>query len=172
MDLFDWAIKKCTEHSAAKEYKLLTTTYALRWDQVGSHVYNFLTKWEAHVVYIAQTTSWQRAYGQESATLINCWACGELGHTANRCPNNATHAQWKEGKVKVPPKSQVKPALIDLLPRFVPFVFDSGASCVMVNSSQYRKGWQDMDNAVSITTANGGLLPATKMGGTVSLYVE
>ncbi|SPC62647.1 uncharacterized protein UHOD_11567 [Ustilago sp. UG-2017b] len=46
IDLFDWVVKKCTVHSAAKEYKLLTSTYALRWDQIGSHVYDFLTKWE------------------------------------------------------------------------------------------------------------------------------
>ncbi|SAM84361.1 uncharacterized protein UBRO_20831 [Ustilago bromivora] len=50
VDLFDWVIKKCTVHSTAKEYKLLTSMYALCWDQVGSHAYNFITKWEAHVL--------------------------------------------------------------------------------------------------------------------------
>ncbi|SOV04339.1 uncharacterized protein UDID_17065 [Ustilago sp. UG-2017a] len=48
-------------------------------------------------------------------------------------------------------------------------MFDSGASCVMVNSPKYGKDWQDMENSVSITTADSGNLPATKMGGTVSL---
>ncbi|CCF48191.1 hypothetical protein NDA11_007132 [Ustilago hordei] len=49
VELFDWAIKKCMVHSAAKEYQLLAATYALCWDQVRSHVYDFLVKWEAHV---------------------------------------------------------------------------------------------------------------------------
>ncbi|SAM85547.1 uncharacterized protein UBRO_20007 [Ustilago bromivora] len=39
----------------------------------------------------------------------------------------------------------------------------------MVNSPQYGKGWWDTANTVSITTTNGGELPSTKMGGTVSL---
>ncbi|SPC63948.1 uncharacterized protein UHOD_11381 [Ustilago sp. UG-2017b] len=98
-----------------------------------------------------------------ATTLINCWVCSELGHAANCCPNNTAHARWKEGKVKV------KLAPINLPPRLVPFVFDSGMSCVMVNSTHYGKGWRDMEQAVSITTADGRQLSATKMGGTVSL---
>ena len=65
--------------------------------------------------------------------------------------------------------TKVKLAPIDLPPWFIPFVFDSGASCIMVNSSQHGKGWQDVENPVNITTADGGQLFATKMGGTVSL---
>ncbi|KAJ1572380.1 hypothetical protein NDA11_006223 [Ustilago hordei] len=65
--------------------------------------------------------------------------------------------------------TETKPAPIDLPPWFVLFLFDSGASCIMVNSPQYGKGWQDMDHKVSITTTNGGLLSTTKMGGMVSL---
>lgn len=51
--MFGWArvtsVPYCIVHSAAKEYKLLTPTYALQWDQVGSDACDFLTKWEAHV---------------------------------------------------------------------------------------------------------------------------
>ncbi|KAJ1582444.1 hypothetical protein NDA11_003595 [Ustilago hordei] len=64
---------------------------------------------------------------------------------------------------------ELRLAPIELPPWFVPFVFDSGASCVMVNSSHHEKGWRDMDNSISITTADGGKLDTTKMGGTVSL---
>lgn len=39
----------------------------------------------------------------------------------------------------------------------------------MVNSSQYGKGWQDVQSPVSITTTDRGKLPAIKVGGTVSL---
>ncbi|KAJ1037253.1 hypothetical protein NDA10_004869 [Ustilago hordei] len=49
VDLFDWALKKCTVHSNIKEYELLVVTLDLHWDQVGSHTYNFLIKWEAHI---------------------------------------------------------------------------------------------------------------------------
>lgn len=49
VDLFEWAMNKCTVHSAAKEYELLAATYALCWDQVRSHAYDFLVKWEAHI---------------------------------------------------------------------------------------------------------------------------
>ena len=49
VDLFDWAVNKCTVHSTIKEYELLAATYDLRWDQAGSHAYDFLVKWEAHV---------------------------------------------------------------------------------------------------------------------------
>ncbi|SAM63139.1 uncharacterized protein UBRO_21038 [Ustilago bromivora] len=49
VDLFNWAIDKCMIHSDSKEYELLKATYALKWDQVGSRAYNFLTRWETHV---------------------------------------------------------------------------------------------------------------------------
>ncbi|KAJ1590833.1 hypothetical protein NDA11_003158 [Ustilago hordei] len=49
VNLFDWAVDKCTMHSVAKEYELLTLAYALCWNQVGHHAYDFLLKWEAHV---------------------------------------------------------------------------------------------------------------------------
>lgn len=65
--------------------------------------------------------------------------------------------------------TDVKPAPINLPPQLVPFISDSGASCVMVNSPQYRKDWRDTTNTVSITTADGGKLAITKMGGTVRL---
>lgn len=56
-----------------------------------------------------------------------------------------------------------------ITPRVIPFVFDSGASCVMVNSAQHGKGWCVANNSVSITTTNGGKLPVPKVGGIVSL---
>ncbi|KAJ1599652.1 hypothetical protein NDA14_007575 [Ustilago hordei] len=49
VDLYDWAINKCRIHSDSKEYELLKAMYALKWDQVGSWAYNFLTRWEVHV---------------------------------------------------------------------------------------------------------------------------
>ncbi|CCF49929.1 hypothetical protein NDA11_004550 [Ustilago hordei] len=65
--------------------------------------------------------------------------------------------------------TEVKPAPIDLPPRFVPFIFDSRASCVMVNCPQYGKGWREANNTMNITTADGGELSTTKMGRMVSL---
>ena len=49
VDLFDWAMNKCTAHSTIKEYELLAVILDLHWDQVGTHAYDFLIKWEAHV---------------------------------------------------------------------------------------------------------------------------
>ncbi|SAM83262.1 uncharacterized protein UBRO_21006 [Ustilago bromivora] len=154
--------------------------YALHWDQVRSHVYGFLTKWEAHVlelhthlqdpwmpdhryktlkhalpsdrnalfnsvfilhkqlhgkeqmaqsvadvlcqcyelvaesapINLHHTTKESEPIALRAATLINCWACCELGHTANRCPNYVAHTQWKEGKVKVPPKSHTNTCIV------------------------------------------------------------
>lgn len=173
VDLFDWTVRKCTVHSIAKEYELLAITYALRWDQVGHHAYDFLTKWEAHIselhAYLQQPWTpihqyktlkralpldmnalfnsvfilHEQLHGKEqtiksianilqqcyelaaesapvrlsstsetpelttlrAATLINCWACGELGHVANRCPDDTAHTKWKQDKVKAQPKS-------------------------------------------------------------------
>ncbi|SYW81846.1 uncharacterized protein UHO2_00351 [Ustilago hordei] len=211
VDLFNWAMKKCMVHSTAKEYKLLTMTYALHWDQVGKHAYNFLTKWEAHILelhaYLQDPWMPDHCYrtlkctlpldrnalfnsvfilheqlnGKEQTAksvtnmLHQCYelaaksapvdiltASGEtelvaleLSHTANHCPDDIAHGQWKHDKIKTPPKGHANmcmdmaPALafftdielapIDLLPHFVPFVFDSGASCVMVNSLRYGK---------------------------------
>ena len=64
VDLFDWAIEKCTVHSNTKEYKLLKATYALKWNQVGSHTYDFLMKWEAHVsgLHAYLTEPWTSAH--------------------------------------------------------------------------------------------------------------
>ncbi|KAJ1582935.1 hypothetical protein NDA12_005851 [Ustilago hordei] len=42
----------------------------------------------------------------------------------------------------------------------------------MVNSPQYGKGWQDVQSEVSITTANGGKLLATKVGGTPGTNID
>ncbi|CCF50722.1 hypothetical protein NDA11_002513 [Ustilago hordei] len=50
VDLFDWAMNKCTAHSTIKGHELLAVTHDLHWDQVGSHAYDFLIKWEAHVL--------------------------------------------------------------------------------------------------------------------------
>ncbi|KAJ1604056.1 hypothetical protein NDA14_006757 [Ustilago hordei] len=174
VELFNWVVDKCTMHSITKEYKLLASAYALCWNQVGRHAYDFLIKWEAHVLELHTylKTPWmpdhcyrtlkhalpsnrntlfnlvfilhEQLHGREqmaesvadvlcrcyelaaksvpvnqhhhtteeskltalrAATLINCWACGKLGHAANCCPNDAAHARWKEGKVKVLPKS-------------------------------------------------------------------
>lgn len=160
VDLLDWAMKKCTVHSTAREYELLTTTYTLCWDQIGSHAYDFLTKWEAHIselhaylqdpwtpdhcyrmlkralpsdrntlfnsvfilheqlngkdqtaasvadvlrqcyelaaesapVHAHPTSEETELVALRAATLINCWACGELGHAANCCPDNTSHS--------------------------------------------------------------------------------
>ncbi|CCF52186.1 uncharacterized protein UHO2_06777 [Ustilago hordei] len=180
VDLFEWAINKCTVHSTAKEYELLTATYDLHWDQVGSRAYDFLTKWEAHVsklhaylkvpwtpdhhywtlkhalpsdrnvLFNSVSVLHEKLHGKEqtaesvanilcecyelaakstpvhlppmtealelitlhAAMLINCWACGELSHTANHCPDNATHAKWKQGKIKMSPKGHANACVI------------------------------------------------------------
>ncbi|KAJ1600433.1 hypothetical protein NDA14_000235 [Ustilago hordei] len=180
VDLFKWAMNKCMVHSTAKEYELLTATYDLHWDQVGSRAYNFLTKWEAHVskLHAYLKVPWtldhcywtlkhtlpsdrnalfnsvfvlhKRLHGKEqtaksvanilhecyelvaksapvhlppmsealelialhTAMLINCWACGELGHTANCCPDNAAHTKWEQGKIKVSPKGHANACVI------------------------------------------------------------
>ncbi|SAM86432.1 uncharacterized protein UBRO_20977 [Ustilago bromivora] len=56
--------------------------------------------------------------------------------------------------------TELKPAPPHTPPRLIPFVFDSGTSCVMVNSAHHRRGWRDAD---------GGKLPIPKVGGTISL---
>ncbi|SAM83162.1 uncharacterized protein UBRO_20741 [Ustilago bromivora] len=63
-DLSDWAIEKCTIHSDSKEYKLLKAMYALKWDQVGSQAYNFLTRWETHIseLHAYMTKPWTLAH--------------------------------------------------------------------------------------------------------------
>ncbi|KAJ1039198.1 hypothetical protein NDA14_002826 [Ustilago hordei] len=169
VDLFDWAMDKCKAHSSTKEYELQAVILDLHWDQVGTHAYDFLIKWEAHVseLHMYLQDPWKpdycyrtlkqalpsdqnalfnsvfilhkKVHGKEqtaesisdvlcqcyelaaeniptschhmaeeselitlqATTLINCWACRELGHAANCCPNNAAHAHWKEGRVKV-----------------------------------------------------------------------
>ncbi|SPC63299.1 uncharacterized protein UHOD_12390 [Ustilago sp. UG-2017b] len=228
VDLFDWAIAKCTVHLDSKEYELLKAMYALKWDQVGSRAYDFLTKWESNVsklhayliepwtpmhryktlkcalpgdknalfnsifilnktlnkehtkssvanvlckcyklaadsapVCVANNINNSDLSALHAATLINCWACGDDGHPANCCPNESTYNKWKKDRVK-PPPPYVPPGL-------VPFVFDSGTSCVMVNSEQHGKGWCDADDSVTITTTDGSKLPVPKIGGTVSL---
>ncbi|CCF48192.1 hypothetical protein NDA11_001035 [Ustilago hordei] len=60
--------------------------------------------------------------------------------------------------------TEVKLAPIDLPPQFVPFMFDSGTSCIMVNSLRLRKDWKGIKDSVGITTADGGKLSAMKMG--------
>ena len=164
VDLFDWAMKKCTVHSESKQYELLTATLALRWDQIGGHAYDFLVKWEAHVselhAYLEEPwtptfryKTLKRALPNDknalfgsvflrecyalaaenapvssstasddsglialrAATLINCWACGELGHAANRCPDDTALARWKRDKIKVPPKTRANTCIV--LPR-------------------------------------------------------
>ncbi|SPC61128.1 uncharacterized protein UHOD_11244 [Ustilago sp. UG-2017b] len=175
VDLFDWAMNKCTAHSTIKEYELLAVILDLHWDQVGTHAYDFLVKWEAHVseLHTYLQDPWKpdyryrtlkralpldqnalfnsvfilhkKVHGREqtaesvsnvlcqcyelaaentptshhhmaeefelivlrAATLINCWACGELGDAANCCPNYVAHARWREGRVKVPLKGCV-----------------------------------------------------------------
>ncbi|SOV05512.1 uncharacterized protein UDID_18445 [Ustilago sp. UG-2017a] len=155
-------------HLDSKEYELLKATYALKWDQVGSCAYDFLTKWELHVseLHTYMTKPWTPAHQYKTlkcalpgdknalfnsifvlyetlikehmdssvanilrkcyklaadsapvhptntiddidlsalraATLINCWACGDNGHCANRCPNEAAYDKWKRDRVKV-----------------------------------------------------------------------
>ncbi|SAM82282.1 uncharacterized protein UBRO_20995 [Ustilago bromivora] len=173
VDLFDWAVNKCTIHSATKEYELLAAAYAICWDQVGSQAYDFLIKWEAHVselhaylhdpwmpdhryrtlkcalpsnrntlfnlvfilheqlhsreqtaesvthvlcqcyelaaesapMSLCHTTEDSELIALRAATLINCWACDDIGHAANHCPNDIAHARWKESRIKVAPKS-------------------------------------------------------------------
>ncbi|KAJ1592364.1 hypothetical protein NDA15_000713 [Ustilago hordei] len=48
----------------------------------------------------------------QATTLINCWACGDIGHAANCCPNDIAHAQWKESKIKVAPKGQANTCIV------------------------------------------------------------
>ncbi|CCF49761.1 uncharacterized protein UHO2_05835 [Ustilago hordei] len=153
-DLFKWALNKCKAYSAAKEYELCGATYGLHWDQIGSHAYDFLTKWEAHVtlkhalpsdknalfnsvfilheklngkdqtaesvadilsqcyelttesapVHLSPIAEVSELTALQAATLINCWACGDLGHVANRCPDAEAHVQWKQERIKVTPK--------------------------------------------------------------------
>ncbi|SAM82773.1 uncharacterized protein UBRO_20677 [Ustilago bromivora] len=158
VDLFDWAIEKCTVHSDSKEYELLKAMYTLKWDQVRSCTYDFLTKWESHVskLHAYMTEPWTPAHQYKTlkrtlpsdknalfksifvlyktlikehtnssvanvlcksyklaadsapvcftntiddidlsalctTTLINCWACGDDGHPANRCPNESAY---------------------------------------------------------------------------------
>ncbi|SAM84246.1 uncharacterized protein UBRO_20820 [Ustilago bromivora] len=64
VNLFNWAIEKCTIHSDSKEYELLKATYTLRWDQVGSQAYDFFTKWETHVfeLHAYMTKPWTLAH--------------------------------------------------------------------------------------------------------------
>lgn len=180
VELFDWVVDKCTVHSITKEYKLLASAYALCWNQVGRHAYDFLLKWEAHVLelHAYMKTPWtpdhryrtlkcmlpsdrnalfnsvfilhEQLHGREqmtesianvlcrcyelvaksvpvnrhhptkeseltalwAATLINCWACGELSHAANRCPNDAAHAHWKEEKIKAAPKNHANTCIV------------------------------------------------------------
>lgn len=180
VDLFDWAVNKCTTHLATKEYKLLAATYALRWDQVGSHTYNFLTTWEAHVlelhtylqdpwvpdhcyrtlkcalpsdrnalfnsvfilherlnrkkqlaegvtdilhqcyelaakstpVLLPPRSEASELTALQAAMLINCWACGELGHATNRCPDDAAHKKWKQERIKVHPRGSVNACIV------------------------------------------------------------
>ena len=52
--------------------------------------------------------------------------------------------------------TEVKPAPINLPPQFLPFIFDSGVSCTMVNSLWYGKGWQGTDVS--------GCAPETRLG--------
>ncbi|SYW81819.1 uncharacterized protein UHO2_00324 [Ustilago hordei] len=160
VDLFEWALNKCKAYSTAKEYELCSATYGLCWDQIGSHAYDFLTKWEAHVselhtylqepwtldyhyrtlkhalpsdknalfnsvfilheklngkdqtaesvadilsqcyelaaesapVHLSPIAKVSELTALRAATLINCWACGDLGHVANRCPDAEAHA--------------------------------------------------------------------------------
>ncbi|KAJ1037387.1 hypothetical protein NDA10_004779 [Ustilago hordei] len=43
-------------------------------------------------VSMHNTTEESELITLQAATLINCWACGDIGHTANRCPNDTAHA--------------------------------------------------------------------------------
>ncbi|KAJ1602251.1 hypothetical protein NDA14_003398 [Ustilago hordei] len=151
IDLFKWVLNKCKAYSATKEYELHGITYGLHWDEIGSHAYDFLTKWEAHIselhmylqepwtpndhyrtlkhalpsdknalfnsvfilheklngkdqtaksiadilsqcyelaaksvpVHLSPMAEVSELTALQAATLINCWACGDLGHMAN-----------------------------------------------------------------------------------------
>ncbi|KAJ1598550.1 hypothetical protein NDA14_003325 [Ustilago hordei] len=67
---------------------------------------------ESAPVNLHHTTKESELIALQAATLTNCWACSELGHAANCCPNDAAHTQWKEGKVKVPPKSHTNTCIV------------------------------------------------------------
>ncbi|SAM64009.1 uncharacterized protein UBRO_20432 [Ustilago bromivora] len=143
IDLFDWAVKKCTVHSAAKEHELLATTYALHWDQralssdrnalfnsvfilherlhgkeqTAESITDILHQCyelaaESAPVLLPPRSEASELTALRAATLINCWACGELGHAANRCPDDAAHAKWKQGRIKVHPKGHVNTCIV------------------------------------------------------------
>ncbi|SOV03427.1 uncharacterized protein UDID_18666 [Ustilago sp. UG-2017a] len=162
VDLFDWAIAKCTVHLDSKEYELLKAMYAsngTKWEatlikeHTNSSVANVLCKCyklaaDSAPVCVANNINNSDLSALHAATLINCWACGDDGHPANCCPNESAYNKWKKDR---PPPPYVPPGLI-------PFVFDSGTSCVMVNSEQHGKGcpttkqWEQMtyDNCLLV----------------------
>ncbi|SPC66775.1 uncharacterized protein UHOD_11426 [Ustilago sp. UG-2017b] len=59
---------------------------------------------ESAPVHLSPTSEALELIALRAATLINCWACGKLGHAANRCPDNAAYTRWKQGKIKMSPK--------------------------------------------------------------------
>ncbi|KAJ1587607.1 hypothetical protein NDA12_004019 [Ustilago hordei] len=48
----------------------------------------------------------------QATTLINCWACSNIGHAANRCLNDTAHARWKESKIKAVPKGWANTCIV------------------------------------------------------------
>ncbi|KAJ1572568.1 hypothetical protein NDA11_001534 [Ustilago hordei] len=97
--------------------------------------------------HISNTTANVDLSALRATTLINCW---------DRVPELAFITDLKPAPPYVPPG-------------LIPFVFNSGTSCVMVNLEQYGKGWCDANDSITITTADGGKLPVLKIGGTISL---
>ncbi|UTT91014.1 hypothetical protein NDA17_001991 [Ustilago hordei] len=191
VDLFDWAMNKCKAHSTVKEYELSAVTLDLHWDQVGSHAYDFLVKWEAHVSELHEYLQdpWkldycyrtlkralpsdrnalfnsvfilhEKIHGREqtiksiSDVLCQCYKLAAEITPTSHChvteESELTALQattlincWDAVPV-LAFFTEVEPAPINLPPQLVPFVFDSGASCVMVNCTYYGKGWQDME---------------------------
>ncbi|SAM62468.1 uncharacterized protein UBRO_20146 [Ustilago bromivora] len=61
---------------------------------------------ESAPVHLSSTSETPELTTLRAANLINCWACGELGHAANRCPDDTAHTKWKQDKIKARPKSQ------------------------------------------------------------------